>query len=128
MTLSANFWSKASQSDCLVWHGAQNSKGYGCFTVDGTARLAHRLAWEDANGPIPSGMTIDHLCRNRSCVNVQHMEVVTRAENNKRQARSAGGLCKSGHSLDGPNALYVRRSGVSECRECRREQRRQTAA
>ena len=56
------FWSKtATDTGCVVWQGAQNSKGYGCFGVGGRPTLAHRLAWEDANGAIPDGMTIDHL-------------------------------------------------------------------
>lgn len=128
MSLPAAFWEKASRTDCLVWHGAQNSKGYGCFAVNGSTQLAHRLAWEDARGPIPEGMTIDHLCRNRSCVNVEHMEVVTRAENNRRQARTVGGLCKFGHNLDEPDAIYTRSSGATECRVCRRDKRQANAA
>lgn len=123
MSLPTAFWEKAGPTDCLVWHGAQNSKGYGCFFIDGTSRLAHRLAWEDAHGSIPDDLTIDHLCRNRACVNVAHMELVTRTENNLRKHRAVGGTCKHGHSLDSPDALYVRPSGATECKACIRQRR-----
>lgn len=126
MTLPANFWSKTAATDCVVWQGAQNSKGYGCFAVDGVAQLAHRVAWEDANGPIPEGLTIDHRCRVRCCVNVSHMELVSIAENNRRKFIE-GGLrigvrCVNGHLITANNA-YQHPRGHIECRTCRREQR-----
>lgn len=123
MSLPAHFWSKASPTDCLVWHGAQNSKGYGCFAIGGVSQLAHRLAWEDAHGPIPEGMLVDHLCRNRSCVNTDHMELVTNRENVRRgKALTVGDLCSRGHLIASERDLYLRkRNGGSECRACRRE-------
>lgn len=127
MTLPAIFATNSHPAtDCIVWTGAQNSKGYGCLVIDGVGQLAHRVAWEDVNGPIPDGMTIDHLCRVRCCVNADHMEVVTVAENNrrKRRARGVGDVCKHGHRLDSPDAIYVRKSGATECRACIRDRRR----
>lgn len=130
MTLPAHFWSKTTTTDCIVWRGAQNSKGYGCWAIGGMSHLAHRIAWEDARGPIPEGMTIDHLCRVRSCVNVEHMELVTVAENNRRKL-VAGGLqpgaeCWRGHRMT-PANTYRHPRGHVECRECRRAQRRGAA-
>ena len=121
MSLPANFWAKTTETDCLIWIGAANNKGYGCFAVDGVSQLAHRLVWEEANGPIPDGMTIDHLCRVHNCVRLSHLEVVTQAVNNER-ARAAhgyhiGGQCGSGHALtDATTRRHPR--GQLVCLEC----------
>lgn len=125
MTLPAYFWAKTARTDCIVWTGAQNSKGYGCFGVNGVSQLAHRLAYEDANGPIAEGMTVDHLCRNRACVNPEHMELVTRKENTRRAvALSVGSECRRGHPIRSESDLYSRKNGIHECRECRRAAKR----
>lgn len=123
MSLPATFWSKTARTDCIVWQGAQNSKGYGCFAVGGRSQLAHRLAWEDQRGPIPDDMEIDHLCRNRACVNVDHLELVTNRENTRRARRLViGDRCSRGHLIATDLDLYYRkRNGGYECRACRRE-------
>ena len=78
MRLGYRFWSKVDKSgDCWTWTAGKNAAGYGYFSVDGRQRRAHRLAYEDANGPIPDGLVIDHLCRNPACVNPSHLEAVT---------------------------------------------------
>jgi hypothetical protein len=106
-----------------VWTGACNSKGYACVSIDGASRLAHRVVWEAANGPIPDGLTIDHLCRVRNCVNAAHLELVSGAENNRRRGLAAalviGGECAWGHRITQDN-LYRHPRGHMECRECRR--------
>jgi hypothetical protein len=122
--LPERFWAKVRPTDCLIWTGAVNTKGYPCFLVGGVSTLAHRLAYEDAHGPIPDGYTIDHTCRVRNCVNPQHLEAVTIAENNRR-ARIVGGLrvggeCVNGHELADEAAVYQHPRGHLECRECRR--------
>lgn len=129
--LPERFWAKTQPTDCLVWTGAVNTKGYPCFAIDGVSQLAHRLAYEDARGPIPEGYTIDHKCRVRSCVNPDHLEAVTVAEN-LRRARVAGGLqlggeCASGHEMDEANTYHHPR-GHLECRQCRREKNRSRRA
>jgi hypothetical protein len=81
------FWSKVVHlpNGCLQWTGAIDDNGYGEFGIpQGKIVYAHRYAWELDRGPIPKGLQIDHLCRNRGCVNVDHMELVTLAENLER--------------------------------------------
>lgn len=122
MTLPAAFWAKTSTTDCIIWSGAQNSKGYGCFAVMGVSRLAHRLAWEDAHGRIPEGLTVDHACRVRACVNVDHMELVSIAENNRRKrALNVGLTCIHEHVISSEVDIYrPPNGGAAECRACRR--------
>lgn len=66
---------------CWVWTGAKQSAGYGALRVDGRVVLAHRHAYEQAVGPIPAGLQLDHLCRVTDCVNPEHLEPVTNREN-----------------------------------------------
>jgi hypothetical protein len=76
-------------NECWPWTGATQTRGYGSFgTGDGRTALAHRVAYELWVGPIPADLTIDHLCFNKRCMNVAHMEVVTRAENSVRSQRA----------------------------------------
>lgn len=88
---------------CHLWTGTAND-GYGHFWTGERRTYAHRWAWERAHGPIPDGMQIDHLCRVRRCVNVEHLEVVTPRENTMRAdsppARFARATtCAHGHPL-----------------------------
>lgn len=77
-----------ADGDCVIWLGARNNRGYGSVGVGGKrTALVHRHVYEATVAPIPADMTIDHLCRNKLCVNVEHLEVVTRSENSKRAAR-----------------------------------------
>jgi len=93
---SARFWRKVdfgAPGDCWRWTGAISDTGYGDFFLSisvGTVR-AHRWAYEERRGPIPRGMDLDHLCRVRHCVNPDHLEPVTRAEN-LRRGRVARGV------------------------------------
>jgi hypothetical protein len=63
---------------CIEWLKGCTTAGYGETFRDGKVQYAHRLAWADANGPIPEGMTVHHLCENRRCINVEHMELLRR--------------------------------------------------
>lgn len=68
---------------CLVWTGATRPDGYGSMAVEGRTASPHRWAWEQAHGPIPDGMTIDHTCWNRACCEVSHLRLATRHENRR---------------------------------------------
>ena len=83
--------------DCTVWTGWSNRLSeYGYISVAGKNVLAHRYAWERVNGPIPDGNHVDHLCWNRTCVKVEHLRLVTQAQNNQNlsgpQAGSKSGI------------------------------------
>lgn len=115
------------ESGCHVWLGALQSKGYGSAADGrGGVQLAHRLAWEDAHGPIPAGLTIDHLCLNPRCVNVAHMELVTPAENTAR-GRKLRAYCPRGHEYTPENTSHNSR-GWRYCRECHNAARRAARA
>lgn len=103
------------------WTGACNNVGYPVFRLNGRQVYAHRLAWVIANRQdIPTGLTIDHLCRNQRCVNAAHLEVVTPAVNNERQPRRNATHCPQGHPYRGDN-LYTFPDGRRACRTCTRE-------
>lgn len=111
-----------SQADgCMVWTGAKNGHGYGTITVDKQAVYVHRLAYWLANGPVDPGMVIDHMCRNRACVNVDHLRILTPQANNRLTARSAMTHCRAEHPLSGGNLQVILDRdgrGHRQCREC----------
>lgn len=80
--------------DCWPWMGTLNNDGYGQITISpGPNKVAHRWVWELLKGSIPDDQHIDHICRRRDCVNPQHMEIVSHAENcrrDKERRRSQG--------------------------------------
>ena len=75
-----------TETGCLLWMGSADVKGYGRIGIGGKPRLVHRFAWEQAHGPIPEGMQVDHMCWVTSCCNVDHLRLVTQAENNQNRA------------------------------------------
>lgn len=69
---------------CWLWQGQQNRNGYGRIKIQGRWLMVHRVSYELHIGPIPEGLVLDHLCRNRLCCNPQHLEAVTVRENTLR--------------------------------------------
>ena len=79
------FWSKVEKTnDCWNWTASRNTNGYGQFGLRGEVLLAHRLAYTTERGEVEPGLVMDHLCRNRVCVNPQHLEPVTQMVNVQR--------------------------------------------
>lgn len=111
--------------ECWAWTAGLMGGGYGQFH-DGGPNYAHRWLYARLIGPIPEGMTLDHLCRNRKCVRPDHLEVVTRGENVLRGIGFAAKNhlathCPNGHPYAGSN-LVVKGDGSRRCRECHRVQ------
>jgi hypothetical protein len=103
------------ETGCLLWQGGKISQGYGEIALNGRKQLAHRIAYEGAKGPIPEGLQIDHLCRRRNCVNPDHLEPVTQAENLKRARQTH---CKRGHALTDDNVYVSPKLKLRQCRKC----------
>jgi hypothetical protein len=85
--IQERFWAKTHMrpgSSCWWWRGHVQPNGYGQFGDSGTVGYAHRWAYEHFIGPIPVGLHLDHICRNRACVKPAHLEPVTQGENNRR--------------------------------------------
>lgn len=122
----ALFWSKVDKSGpCWLWTAYRTSAGYGMVKVDGHATPAHRVAYFLVNGEIPEGLGLDHLCRNRPCVNPDHLEPTTWRENIHRGDGVAGRharqtACKRGHAFNEANTYrFGPDNRHRACRCCR---------
>jgi hypothetical protein len=123
---------------CWLWLGCTNPKGYGDVRHGKVRGYAHRLMYEQLVGPIPEGLCLDHVrargCSTTSCVNPDHLEIVTREENSRRAGVFAElnanfvkppnlHACVRGHVYDDYNKR-VRPNGTYFCRLCHRERER----
>jgi hypothetical protein len=121
-----------SDGGCWEWTGARDSNGYGRCSPKYGEQWAHRLFYRELIGPLPDGLVIDHLCRNRCCVNPAHLEPVTRAENARRspivggvyRERSKKTHCVNGHERTPENLYRAPVTGHTQCRTCRTERAR----
>lgn len=117
------FWAKVEKTGtCWLWRGQVTDEGYGITSFGGKNHKAHRISWEMAKGPIPDGLTLDHLCRVRACVNPVHLEPVSASENIRRgtgthvtNARKTH--CVNGHEFS-PENTRKDRHGNRVCKAC----------
>lgn len=133
-TLPLRFWRKVRvlENGCWEWTAYLDKNGYGQFSIGPKTVRAYRWAYECLIGPIPEGLTIDHLCRFPACVNPAHLEPVTPKENYLRgyglpalNARKTH--CDNGHPFDEVNT-YIYKGYQRHCRACNREFVRQYTA
>lgn len=117
------FWSHVDKSgECWLWRAATHRGGYGRFHIAGGERLAHRASYEITHGAIPAGMVIDHVCRNRACVNPSHLRVVTARTNTLENSLAPSALnaakthCVRGHELI--DRTTAAKAGWRYCKKC----------
>jgi hypothetical protein len=133
LRLPDRFWEKAEvvadasahSGPCWIWVRHISKSGYGRIFWQGEARDAYRVSYETLVGAVPDGLELDHLCRNRACVNPAHLDAVPHRVNSLRggsplAAQSRQNECVHGHPLCGDN-LIIRRDGSRRCRSCKNE-------
>lgn len=111
---------------CWEWYGTLTGDGYGKLWYEGRRRNAHALVYELLVGPVPEGLELDHLCRNRKCVRPDHLEPVTHKENcNRGDVNQCKGIthCKRGHEFTEENTT-LNKYGGRVCRTCGRDRSR----
>lgn len=133
-TVELRFWRKVSLgNDCWNWQKGLTQDGYGQFHLSIAKPIAaHRYAYELFMGTIPPGLEIDHLCRNRKCVNPDHLEPVPQRVNNERgvgvcAVNGRKTHCVHGHEFT-PENTYWRPSGGRSCLLCKAATRARTYA
>jgi hypothetical protein len=127
--LPTNLADRIRDESCWLWTGSIKPNGYVQVSHQGRRVYLHRLTYEHLIGPIPTGLQLDHLCRNRGCCNPAHLEPVTARVNTLRSigvtTDPAPDTCYRGHAYTAENT-YTRASGKRICRECKRLHRCKT--
>lgn len=103
---------------CWPWRWSLYRSGYGQSGYKGRPIMAHRAVYLEMVGPIPEGLELDHLCNNRVCVNPNHLEPVTHAEN-RRRSMIRRTHCRHGHAYTPENCYYHPKTGDRHCIACR---------
>lgn len=111
---------EASDGQCAEWPGCKTREGYGHVRVEGATQQAHRVIYTLLVGPIPAGLTIDHICYWPVCVQPAHLRPMTRGENSALQRRAFKTHCDNGHEFT-PENTYIRPNRTRDCRACIRE-------
>ncbi len=114
------FWSKVDITPtCWNWTGALDEKGYGIFNFLKKTTRTHRYSYEQSKGKIPNGLQIDHLCRNRKCINPDHLETVTSRENQRRSPLTNMNKthCPQGHEYSKENTYHTS-DKRRQCKTC----------
>jgi hypothetical protein len=114
----------SADNGCLVFTGKRTKWGYGMIWTSQHMRVAHRVLWEVERGPIDPKLELDHLCRNRACCNLDHLEIVTHRENTMRGVSFSAinalkTHCAKGHEFTQENTYYGPKQ--RHCRTCARE-------
>ena len=140
-SLERRFWAKVNKEGpipikrpdlgpCWLWTGGKGGGGYGHFKLDRKMKYSHQYTYESLVAPIPEGLQLDHLCRNRSCVNPGHLEIVSNAENIRRgeagQHQRIKTHCPKGHPYDLFNTYFSPSRINRQCRTCCREGQRKS--
>jgi len=115
-----------AESGCWTWVAGVKNTGYGVIRQD-EEQYAHRISYQLFVGPITPTLEIDHLCRNRACVNPEHLEPVTQRENLHR-ALVARKRCKSGRHERTPENTFTRTNGIKTCHPCLKDSYRRADA
>lgn len=116
-----------TEAGCWQWTSPLDHQGYPHLYYEGRTQRAHRVGYQLLVGPIPEGLTLDHLCRNRGCVNPEHLEPVTLKVNHERGARAQQTHCKRGHEFT-PENTYVSAKNCRTCRRCQADAIREKRA
>lgn len=129
MPVEVRFWEKVDRGgDCWEWLAAVRSDGYGTFRLFGRMVRPHRYAYELLVGPIPDGLHLDHLCRNRTCVNPEHLEPVTLGENVLRGLGPSATNTRKTHCPRGHELAPYQPGAKRRCRPCDRAAVNRSAA
>lgn len=110
---------------CWLWTGNASANGYGITSLRGRSMCAHRAVYLLHKGHIPEGLELDHLCRQKICVNPDHLEPVTHSENMKRVTPDGDRPCWAGHDL---SHWRITPGGKRYCKTCHTERKRRWRA